>query len=222
LILQIVELRVFLLKRSEDFPMFTFCPDQEQNKSRPDLMEVAFVEVALAKIIKSSAKRRWVIGGQFLAILIPLRIPRLSCWWSILDKALVPRMNKNGDSGSPCLRPREGVNGPKGDPLMRMEKDVEEIHFWIQFIQIELKPSLVRIYNKNPHSILSKAFSTSILTAISPPLPFLDLIEWSNSCATIELSWIVLDRTKADWFGEIKWWWRRILNLFARILEMIL
>jgi hypothetical protein len=41
------------------------------------LIEAASEEVALGKFMRSSAKRRWVMGVQFLALLIPFRRPRI-------------------------------------------------------------------------------------------------------------------------------------------------
>jgi hypothetical protein len=70
---------VFLLKRIEDFPELIFCPDQLQYFWRQPERARASVEVAFAKIIKSSAKSRWFIGGQDLAIQMPLSSPIDSC-----------------------------------------------------------------------------------------------------------------------------------------------
>ncbi len=49
---------VFLLKRMEDFPLLTFWPDQLQYLLRQKVIIVALVEVAFAKIIKSSATNK--------------------------------------------------------------------------------------------------------------------------------------------------------------------
>jgi hypothetical protein len=43
------------------------------------LIVEASIDMAFAKIIRSSAKRRCMIGGRFLAIIIPLRSPMDSC-----------------------------------------------------------------------------------------------------------------------------------------------
>ena len=73
-------------------------------------MALASLSVALEKIIKSSANKRWEIGGQFLAILMPCKLPRCSSFKMSLDKISDPRMKRNGERGSPCLRPREGMS----------------------------------------------------------------------------------------------------------------
>jgi hypothetical protein len=57
-ILEILADDVFLLKRIDDFPELTFCPDQLQYLWRQVEMVAASEEVALPKIIKSSAKSR--------------------------------------------------------------------------------------------------------------------------------------------------------------------
>jgi hypothetical protein len=102
-----------------------------------------------------------------------------------------------------------------------MEKDVEVTQTQIQLIHVGWKPNLLKMAKRKDHAIWSKAISISILTTISPPRPFFDLIEWSNSWAKIELSWIFLEGTKANWYVEIKRW-SKPLKWLARPFNIIL
>jgi hypothetical protein len=97
---------VFLLKKIEDLLAFSFCFDRLQYESRHDLMTFAIENVAFAKMMRSFANRRCVMGGQFLAILMPLKRPIDYCWRNSLDNTSVPSINNNGDRGSPCRSSR--------------------------------------------------------------------------------------------------------------------
>jgi hypothetical protein len=125
-ILEILADDVFLLKRIDDFPELTFCPDQLQYLWRQVEMEFASEEVALPKMIKSSAKSRWFIGGQALAIRIPLSSPIDSRWWNSRDRTSVPKIKRKGENGSPWRKPLDGVNFPKGEPLSKIEKEEDD------------------------------------------------------------------------------------------------
>ena len=65
------------------------------------------------------------MGGLFLAILIPCKLPNCSSLRKSLERNLEPKINRKGDKGSPCLRPRESLKNPKGEPSSKMEKEVE-------------------------------------------------------------------------------------------------
>lgn len=75
-------------------------------------------------------------GGQELAILIPLKFPLASSLRSNLERAYNPKIKRKRDRGSPCLRPLAEQNFPNGLPVMRMEKEGEDMHILIQFIQV--------------------------------------------------------------------------------------
>jgi hypothetical protein len=116
---------------------------------------------------------------------------------------LVPIIKRTRDSGSPWQRPWEGKNKPKGLPFRRTKNEEVEIQSLIQLIQVGWNPKFERMASKKYHSILSKAFSISILTAISPPHPYFDFKVWNISWAKIELSCIWWLGTKAIWNREI-------------------
>jgi len=84
------------------------------------------------------------VGLQDLACLIPFRRPREDCLNNSLEKTSVPKINRNGVNGSPCLSPRAGVKKPNGLPLMSMENEGEVTHIRIQLIQVGWKPSLLK------------------------------------------------------------------------------
>jgi hypothetical protein len=135
-------------------------------------MQEASLGVALPKIKRSSAKRRWWMAGEDFEIFRPLIFPAASSLNKSLDKTSAPKMNKKGERGSPCLRPLVGEKSPKGLPLMRMEKVEEEIQTLIQLIQEEWNPSLLITERMKSHSILSKAFSMCKLRNMKPHFPF--------------------------------------------------
>jgi hypothetical protein len=89
-------------------------------------------------------------------------------------------MKRKGERGSPYLRPLSRENLLKGLPFRRMEKE-EEMHNLIQLTQVEWKPRFSIIAKMKTHSILSKAFSMSILRNKKPPFPFLFLKECRSS-----------------------------------------
>jgi hypothetical protein len=101
-------------------------------------------------------------------------------------------MKRKGDKGSPCLRPLSGQKRPKvmqiRIPLIRMENDGEVMQIRIQLIHIGENPSLDIMAKIKLHSIWSKAFSISILTAMSPPQPLFEFIELNSSCTIMVLS----------------------------------
>ena len=54
------------------------------------------------------------------------------------------RINRKGESGSPCLMPREGEKGVEGTPLIRMENRDEEVRLTIQETQAGSNPKARR------------------------------------------------------------------------------
>ncbi len=73
LIAEIVEAIVFLLNRIFDLLALTVWPDQELYLLRQSLIIIASLEVAVVKMTRSSANKRWFKGEQDLAILKPRR-----------------------------------------------------------------------------------------------------------------------------------------------------
>jgi hypothetical protein len=127
---------VFLENLIEDFSGFIDWPDQRQYFSRQVWMLLASFGVALPKIKRSSAKRRWWMAGEFLEIFKPLMLPKASSLNSSLEITSEPKMKRKGERGSLCLRPLSGKNLPKGLPFRITEKEAEEMHNLIQIIQM--------------------------------------------------------------------------------------
>ena len=94
-------------------------------------MQVASFGVALPKIKRSSTKRRWWMVGVVLEIFKPLMLPAASSLNNGLDRTSLPKINKKGKKGSPCLRPLLGGKSPKGLSLIRTEKEEEEMQILI-------------------------------------------------------------------------------------------
>ena len=59
-------------------------------------------------------------------------MPRELAWLSIRPRPSTIRMNKKGESGSPCRMPREGLKVFEGALFMRTKKKAEEIRLRIQ------------------------------------------------------------------------------------------
>jgi hypothetical protein len=108
-------------------------------------------------------------------------VPALSSLNKSLENTSEPRMKRNGDRESHCLKPPAEEMIPKELPFSKMEKKVEEMQVLIHAIQVEQKLSFSMMTSRNPHSILSKAFSMSIFRNKKPPLPFLLLKECKSS-----------------------------------------
>lgn len=75
----------------------------------------------LQKNIVSSAKRRWLTRGIFMATRTPGSDPFSCAFRQRLDKTSVQMMKRYGDRKSPCLIPREGRAQPCGTLLKRKE-----------------------------------------------------------------------------------------------------
>jgi hypothetical protein len=93
----------------DDFKAFMDWPDQLQYLSKQDLRLAASEREAFPNKSRSFANSIWFIGAQPLAILKPLRDPMLSSRSNSLERTSVPKINKKGERGSPCLSPLSGV-----------------------------------------------------------------------------------------------------------------
>jgi hypothetical protein len=125
LIAEMLEGAVFLLNRIFDLLALTVCPDQELYLLRKSLIIMAWLEVAVVKMTRSSANKIWFKEEQDLAILKPHRL-----WWNILDITSTPIIKRKGDSGSPWRRSLDGENNPKGLPFSSTENEDVECRVW--------------------------------------------------------------------------------------------
>ena len=119
------------------------------------------------KNMVSSAKRIWFMGGQCHPTLTPGKVPLACACRHSPEKTSVHRMNRYGESGSPCRRPLEGLTVPCGPPFIEKEYDTEETHSISQEIIVSWKPNLLSTSRKKLHSILSYALLMSVLTAMA-------------------------------------------------------
>jgi hypothetical protein len=71
LIAEMVEAFVFLLNRIFDLLVLIVCPDQELYLLRQSLIIIASLDVAVVKMTRSSANKRWFKEEHDLAILKP-------------------------------------------------------------------------------------------------------------------------------------------------------
>ena len=110
-------------------------PEDSQNRNKICPRFLQSLAVALVKRKISSAKNkceRWTrprkeIGWRCLFWAASLN-------W--MDKRSKQRMNKYGESGSPCLRPRLGITSGRGAPFQSTWNRVEEIIFMMRVIRV--------------------------------------------------------------------------------------
>ena len=126
--LETVEGKVFLEKEIEDLEVFMDWPDHLQYFSRQEFIQLASEMLALPKMSRLSANKRWCISKQFLEILRPFMEPTLSAVNSSLERILEPMIRRKGERGSPCLRPFLGKMQPKGLQFNKIEKEAKEMH----------------------------------------------------------------------------------------------
>lgn len=91
-------------------------------------MEEASKIFAFEKIIRSSGKRRWDMGGLSLEISMPWISPRFSSLSINAKRISDPMIKRKGSRGSPCLRPWVEENFPNGGLSNETEKDVVDRH----------------------------------------------------------------------------------------------
>ena len=121
------------------------CPDHKQYFSKQSANLWASFLVALEKRIMSSVYMTCVMAGPLAQGLVPLILPAPSSLSKNLDKTSCPRMNKYGESGSPCLKPLLGLNRSVLPPLTKTSKDTELMQVRIQLMNIVLNPRFMGI-----------------------------------------------------------------------------
>ena len=112
-------------KKIPDLDLLMLCPDHKQYFSRQSANLWASFLVALEKRIMSSAYMTCVMAGPLAQGLVPLILLSLSSLSKNLDKTSCPRMNKYGESRSPCLKPLLGLNRSVLPPLTSTSKGTE-------------------------------------------------------------------------------------------------
>lgn len=115
-------------KKSFDLLWFTFWPEQLQKVSRTLLMVMLFFLVALAKRIKSSAKKGCVNEGPSLKVFTPVQFPRAISESMRSARYFMHRMKMYGEKESPWRMPLEGRKGSSFSPFIRTERLGELMH----------------------------------------------------------------------------------------------
>ena len=116
---------MFFKKKIPDLDLLMLYLDHKQYFSRQLANLWASFLIALEKRIMSSAYMTCVMAGPLAQGLVPLILPALSSLSKNLDNTSFLRMNKYGESKSPCLRPLLGLNHSDLPPLTRTLKDIE-------------------------------------------------------------------------------------------------
>jgi hypothetical protein len=121
----IVEEAVFLLNKRLDLTWFTDWPDQRQYWARQSFIIVASEEVAIEKIIKSSANSKWFRGEQALTILKPRRELKRS-----LEITSNPIIKGKGEEGHLVWVPVRGKINQRDchlkEPRMKMWRYIDK------------------------------------------------------------------------------------------------
>jgi hypothetical protein len=127
--------------------------------------KISFCE-AFNRIKVSSAY--WMIGNPLPSFsLIGFEInPRLKALFTILCKSSAPRTKRSGDKGSPCLTPLLQLKEVPGTPFNRTAELAEENTICTQLSHFCGNPMLCITDKMAVYSIVSKAFSKSILRMI--------------------------------------------------------
>ena len=110
-------------------------PDDSQNLSKIWPRFLQSLTVALVKRKMSSAKNRCERRTW------PLKeIGWISLFWTasanLIDKRSKQRINRYGESRSPCLKRRLGTTSGKGEPFQRTWNRVEEIMFMMRVMRV--------------------------------------------------------------------------------------
>jgi hypothetical protein len=70
-------------------------------------------------------------------------------------------MNRYGAKGQPCLTDLDSLKSFPISPLTLIKEEASRYKEETHFIHLGLQPSLDKVGKRNPHLILSKAFSKS-------------------------------------------------------------
>jgi hypothetical protein len=91
---------------------FIYWPNHLQYASKQELMQQALEKLALPKMSKSFANRRWWIAELFLEIFRPLMVPAFSSKNISLEKTFDSRIKTKGKRGSFCFLVEQKHMGP--------------------------------------------------------------------------------------------------------------
>ena len=100
---------VFGLKNTEDLSVLIFWSEASSYLWKIYLSSWHSSVFALQNRMLSSAKKRWVMLGQFWEIEMPVRRWFLAASWIMAKSPSAQRRKWPGEKGSPCLRPLEGI-----------------------------------------------------------------------------------------------------------------
>lgn len=110
-------------------------------------------------------------------------------------------INKNGESGSPCLNPLLTSKSYAGLPITRTDIELEKTQAFIHLLHFSWNPIQLSIYSRYFQLTESNAFSKS--TFRNMHLSRLFLIRSINSFSTTTPSKICLPGMNAVWQGEM-------------------
>lgn len=198
-------LGAFREKVMAGFCLFIICPDAcsySFNISFSLLMLCWFVR---QKNIVSSVKRRWLTLGHSVATRIPCNDPSFWAFKHKPKRTSLQRMNKYGDSGSPCRKARDGMTLPLAVSLIRKENETVFTHCIIKPTHFLSNPSLLSTSSMKLHSSLSYVLLISVFTAMEQCLLAVDVLrKWSNSCVMRTLSEMARSGTKLTDFRRLR------------------
>jgi hypothetical protein len=126
------------------FSKFILSPEAHQKSSSNDLITNNSSRDSFDMIRISSTKIRWRILIT-LDTFTPDKTPSDCLFFSRRLILSITKMNNRGESGHPCLRPRSLWKKVEVSPFIRTTKEELTTQLMIQFMEVRLKPILMRI-----------------------------------------------------------------------------
>ena len=127
-------------KKTPDLLLLIAWLDQQQYFSSVfTKLSASFLEALVNKMM-SSAYITWEIIGPLMLDFIPTIFFSLRSCSINLDNTSWYKINRYGESGSPCLSPLLGLKYSDLPPLITTSKETEETQAMIHLMKVSLKP----------------------------------------------------------------------------------
>ena len=133
----------------QDFSALINWPDSLQNLLKTLCIESAPALLALAKSMRSSAKKRWEMPKLCFEA---FRGVHSSLLQLSLSRYSIHRINKYGERGSPWRKPLVGIKGVSLPPLRRIEIEAVETQLIMSLINSSGNRNALRTLWMNDHS----------------------------------------------------------------------
>ena len=127
-------------KKTPDLLLLIAWPDQRQYFSSVfTKLSASFLEALVNKMMSSAYITCEIVGPLMLDFIPAIFFSLRSCSIS-LDSTSWHKINRYGESGSPCLSPLLGLKHSNLPPLTTTSKETEETQAMIHLVKVSLKP----------------------------------------------------------------------------------